>query len=237
MFFLSLEELLTSTRRSTMKLFLLLWLVTQGSLSWAEQREIIAGFSVIFAEDVDANQRAIVRAELNKDFNVISGLFSKDRLNKINKVTIWVTKNGLPEGAATYHQSAQWLAEQGKNPRMAKGIEIGNIANFVAWRKLNQPFMLLHEIAHFYHDTVLGNEDSDVKKAFERVQGSRAYEKVLYNLGGQQKAYALTNRFEFFAESTEAFFGRNDFFPFDMQDLKHFDFQTYLLMKEKWQVK
>jgi dipeptidyl-peptidase-4 len=56
-------------------------------------------------------------------------------------------------------------------------------------------------------------------------------------MGGKQKAYALTNRFEFFAESTEAFFGKNDFFPYDKEDLKKYDPQTYLLMREKWRVK
>jgi hypothetical protein len=59
---------------------------------------------------------------------------------------------------------------------------------------------------------------------------------VSHNMGGKQKAYALTNRFEYFAESTEAFFGKNDFFPYNQDDLKGFDFLTYLLIKEKWQV-
>jgi hypothetical protein len=185
---------------------------------YAEQSENILGFSVIYSDELDANSRSLIRSELNQDLTVINNLFDSEVLNKINKVKIWVTKDGLPEGAATYHQSADWLSQHGKNPKMAHGIEIGNIDNFINWRKLNQPFMLLHEIAHFYHDRVLGNEDADIKNGFNRIQQSQLYETISYNMGSKQKAYALTNRFEYFAESTEAFFGKNDFFPYDKED-------------------
>ncbi len=204
---------------------------------FSPEQETIQGFPVVFERDVDAESRSIVRSELNKDLNVINGLFNQETVNKLNKVTIWVTKNGLPDGAATYHQSAEWLSANGKDPRMAKCIEIGNVKNFVAWRRLNQRFMLLHEMAHFYHDRVLGNEDQEIQAAFVRVQKSQSYEKVPYNLGGQRRAYALTNKFEFFAESTESFFGQNDFYPFDQRALKKFDPKTYLLIRKKWQIK
>ena len=220
-----------------MKNFILLLMLMVAPLVYAEQREDILGFSVIYSDDVDENSRSLIRAELNRDLGVINALFDSEIINKINKVKIWVTKNGLPEGAATYHQSANWLVQHGKNPKMAHGIEIGNIENFIKWRTLNQPFMLLHEIAHFYHDRVLGNDDVDIKKEFNRIQEGRLYQSVSYNLGGERKAYALSNRFEFFAESTESFFGENDFFPFNRDDLKRFDLQTYLLIKEKWRVK
>ena len=215
------------------KLILLLILITAPFVH-AEQREDILGFSVIYSDDVDEGGRSLIREELNRDLGVINGLFDIEIINKINKVKIWVTKDGLPEGAATYHQSADWLSQHGKNPKMAHGIEIGNITNFIKWRQLNQPFMLLHEIAHFYHDRVLGNDDVDIKNGFNRIRQGQLYQSVSYNLGGERKAYALSNQFEFFAESTEAFFGENDFFPYNKEDLKKFDSETYLLIKEKW---
>jgi hypothetical protein len=220
-----------------MKIFISLLILINTPFVYAEQSENIQGYTVIYSDDVDVNSRSLIRDELNLDLIVINNLFDSEILNKINKVKIWVTKNGLPEGSATYHQSANWLSQNGKNPRMAHGIEIGNIDNFIKWRKLNQPYMLLHEIAHFYHDRVLGNEDADIKNGFNRIKESQLYEMVSHNMGGKQKAYALTNRFEYFAESTESFFGKNDFFPYDQEDLKGFDFLTYLLIKEKWRVK
>jgi len=38
-----------------------------------------------------------------------------------------------------------------------------------------------------------------------------------------ERAYAMTNPMEYFAESTEAFFSHNDFFPFDRAELKQHD--------------
>ena len=39
----------------------------------------------------------------------------------------------------------------------------------------------------------------------------------------EEKAYALTSATEYFAESTEAFFGTNDFYPFVRPELKEHD--------------
>ena len=46
--------------------------------------------------------------------------------------------------------------------------------------------------------------------------------------------YALNNDEEYFAETTEAYFGKNDFFPFERAELKEFDPTGYALMEEVW---
>jgi hypothetical protein len=40
------------------------------------------------------------------------------------------------------------------------------------------------------------------------------YDKVRYIHGGEKKAYATTDPKEYFAEISEAYFGKNDFYPF-----------------------
>jgi len=37
------------------------------------------------------------------------------------------------------------------------------------------------------------------------------------------RAYAMNDAKEYFAEETEAFFGRNDFYPFTREELKKHD--------------
>ena len=49
-----------------------------------------------------------------------------------------------------------------------------------------------------------------------------------------ERAYALTNAQEFFAETTEAFFGRNDFFPFTRDELRRHDPETFALLAKLW---
>ena len=42
---------------------------------------------------------------------------------------------------------------------------------------------------------------------------------------------------EYFAEATEAYFSRNDFFPFNSSELKTHDPEMYDLLTELWGVK
>jgi hypothetical protein len=48
------------------------------------------------------------------------------------------------------------------------------------------------------------------------------------------RAYAMTDPMEYFAESTEAFFSRNDFFPFDRAELERHDPEMARLLVELW---
>ena len=50
------------------------------------------------------------------------------------------------------------------------------------------------------------------------------------------RAYALTNAQEFFAEATEAFFARNDFFPYTRAELEALDPETGALLAKLWGV-
>ena len=64
-----------------------------------------------------------------------------------------------------------------------------------------------------------GFDNVEIKMAYERAKTSQSYDKVerWFSNGRpntEEKAYAMTNPMEYFAESTEAFFSRNDFFPF-----------------------
>jgi hypothetical protein len=44
----------------------------------------------------------------------------------------------------------------------------------------------------------------------------------------------LTNRFEYFAECSEAYFGRNDFYPYLRADFKSFDPIGFAAVEQVW---
>ena len=69
-----------------------------------------------------------------------------------------------------YHPNPEWLSEHGVSPEKAKCIELANVSNFLKW-SLEQPWMLLHELAHGYHHRFLdqGFENADVKAVFEQA--------------------------------------------------------------------
>jgi len=222
----------------TITLIVIVLLQFVGSIVFAKDKDLIQinGFEIIINNDVGADDRNKIIEQLKLNIGDVNRIFDSTVLVKLKKCKIFITKNGLPNGATVYHQSAEWLKENGKDPAMAHGIEIGNIKNFIEWNNLNQPSILIHELAHFWMDVIIGNNDLEIEQNYNRIASTKKYDSVEYNLGGIKRAYALTNKYEYFAESSEAFFGRNDFYPFDRNDLKSYDLNTFELIKNKWTI-
>ena len=116
---------------------------------------------------------------------------------------------------------------------MAKSIEIQNARNYLDWVD-HQPMLVLHELSHAYHHQVLGFDHKAIIKAFQNAQKEGLYDQVDYVHGGKRKAYAMSNEKEYFAELSEAYFGKNDFFPFTRSELEAHDPVGYALMQKIW---
>jgi predicted esterase len=142
---------------------------------------------------------------------------------------------------AEYHPDAGWLGRNGRDPAMAKGIEFTNVDSFEAECR-RMPALVLHELAHAYHDRVLpgGHGNATVKEAFERARASGRYEQVeRRDANGNtrlDRAYALTNPAEYFAETSEAFFSTNDFFPYVRDELEQVDPRACVMLASLWGV-
>jgi hypothetical protein len=150
----------------------------------------------------------------------IKSLLPKDRIAKLQKAAI-VLDLDYPFGSMQYHPSAQWLKEHGHSPELAKAVHIPKARELAGRLPINQqPMVILHELAHAYHDQVLGFDEPRIQKAWARFKDSGKYEKVLHIAGSLRRHYALTDHKEFFAEMTEAFFGTNDFYPIVRGELK-----------------
>ena len=150
---------------------------------------------------------------------------------ELRRVPIWL---GVEDGSsAGYHPSREWLRANGYNPDKAKSVEIGNASRFLFW-SFDQPGTVLHELAHAYHDRVLGYDHEGIRAAFRAaVEGGR-YERVLRFNGREERAYALENDQEYFAEGTEAFFGTNDWYPFVRAELLRHDPKLFEVLEEVW---
>ncbi len=151
----------------------------------------------------------------------------------LKRVPIWLGTNDGHAPCAEYHPSKDWLAKNGYNPDKAKCVEIGNAKRFLEWSP-RQPMMILHELAHAYHDQVLGFSDKTIRAAYERAKADSRYDSVRRNNGRTERAYALTDDHEYFAEASEAFFGTNDFYPFIRVELQGHDPELGRILEEVW---
>ncbi len=114
-------------------------------------------------------------------------------------------------------------------------MEVANARRFLSW-SLEQPSQILHELAHAYHDQFLpgGFQNREVKAAYDRAMKAGLYKSVLRMNGKNDKGYATSNPMEYFAETTEAFFGTNDYYPFVYPELVHHDPVAAKLLEKVW---
>ena len=196
----------------------------------------IHGFTVLLNPQVlaDARAAAEVRAELARQFGEVTEVLPPSAVSALQKVRVWVEWSKRHDGGAEFHVSQRWLEQNGYNPAKAGGIEISNSLNFVSWSRAEQPCMVLHELAHAYHILVLGENNPEIAAAYRQAVERRLYESVDYVGGGKKRAYALVNEKEYFAELSEAYFGRNDYYPFTRADLQQHDPVGYALVQRLW---
>jgi hypothetical protein len=164
----------------------------------------------------------------------ITYIVSADRLADLRKIPIWVDMTHSLE-YMQYHPSERWLTEHGYNPELAGHVHIPRARSLIdrsMWAK--HPYVVLHELAHAYHDQILGFDNAEIESVFGRAAQSGIYEKVLDHTGQTVKHYGLTNAKEYFAESTESYLGVNDFYPFVRAELRQHDPEMYALMEKIW---
>lgn len=152
------------------------------------------------------------------------------------KITLWVDDGSMPNYTAVYHPAKAWLIQNGYMEAKALGVELSNLTNFVNWSKSLQVDILLHEYSHAYHHQVMvnGYNNNMILDTYNASMASKKYESVDYLGGGKQKHYGTSNQQEYFAEMTEAYFGKNDFYPFIRSELKSFDVGSFNLMEKVW---
>lgn len=196
----------------------------------------LQGFKVLVNSEiaVKPDTQAALNLLSNK-LEEIARIVNPKQLSALKQVPIWVEYRRMSDGAVWYHRSKDWLVSQGYPADLAKSVEIKNINNFIDWQRSDQPLMVLHELAHSYQDLHLSAMQEKITAAYKSALASGKYESVPYIRGGRQRAYAMNDDFEYFAELTEAYFGKNDYYPFNRQDLKEFDPSGYQIMQDAWE--
>jgi hypothetical protein len=200
------------------------------------QVRTIHGFRVLFSARLleHKSEADEVLDELSKQLEAISKVVPAEPLRMLRRVPFWVERDFLLDKAALFRPSAENLRARGENPDKAGGVEVSNARNFVDWSRKEQPFAALHELAHAYHFHVIGYSEPAVLQAYQNAKESGLYARVKYVNGGEQPGYAATNPQEYFAELSEAYFGKNDFYPFTRAELKEYDAVGYQLMQQAW---
>lgn len=165
----------------------------------------------------------------------IAILMPPDRLAQMQRLEIWIEREHPTLKSMQYHPNIDWLKSHGHDPRLAKKVHIPRASQLLDRQQMfKHPMVVLHELAHAYHDQVLGFDYPALVEAHREAKEAGRYEKVLLFTGEYVRHYALTDHKEYFAEGTEAYFYRNDFYPFVRAELKEHDPKLHDLLEEIW---
>ena len=103
-------------------------------------------------------------------------------------------------------------------------------------------WQIVHELSHWYHWYLTNYGYSAIDQAWNAVMNPKNkkfvdYTSVEHIAGDRKTAYATVNSQEYFASLSAAYFSpANDYYPFNLADLKSFDTEGYLMVKQFWKL-
>lgn len=158
-----------------------------------------------------------------------------NKLDQLRQVTIVLDASCGDLHSMQYHPSGDWLESHGYPRDLKKCVHLPRAVDVATRRNVNeQPWVVLHELAHAYHDQVLGFDEPRILAAWKAFKADARGQSTLLFDGSRTKHYGLTDQKEFFAEMTEAYFGSNDFQPFNRAELKTDYPAIFTLLTDIW---
>ncbi|MCA9065691.1 MAG: hypothetical protein KDA96_21630, partial [Planctomycetaceae bacterium] len=100
---------------------------------------------------------------LKEQLQLVIKVLPRPALGKVRNVPIWLSPpyaNARPTGE--YHPGADWLRTAGRRPELVRCVEFTNI-DIMRQEVRRMPMMVLHELAHAYHDQKLGFDHPAIK--------------------------------------------------------------------------
>ena len=148
-------------------------------------------------------------------------------LAELRRVPIQIGLSGV-EGVLYHMASASGAGVDNRDY-----VEIAS-ARFFIRSSRHKPTVVLHELAHAFHERVLGDGNVLIHRAYLNALTHHLYERVARYDGRLVRAYALASEREYFAELTEAYFGRNDTYPFTREELRIYDAAGLAMVRTVW---
>ncbi|MEK0445715.1 MAG: hypothetical protein RLZZ399_1036 [Verrucomicrobiota bacterium] len=162
-------------------------------------------------------------------------LVTGNTLTQLRTIPLWIEREHPVLRPMQYHPSKTWLESHGHDPRLARHVHIPVARHLLSRAEmLKHPAVVLHELAHGFHDQILSFDEPRILAAFENAKRRGLYTDVLLHTGQRVRHYGLTDHKEYFAEGTESFLYRNDFFPFVRAELKEYDPLFHDLLESIW---
>jgi dipeptidyl aminopeptidase/acylaminoacyl peptidase len=195
------------------------------------QRTQMSGYRVFINNAVlaHAKEAAELRVSLAEQLAAVAKNLRPDIAEATRRAAIWVEWKSWPaDNPMSFQRSSQrqFLAEHAHDPAKANAVEVSDLKGFISRWKSGRDVMVLHELAHWYHHNVLGNDNPKLLAAYSAAKKSGHYEGI--------SDYTISDEKEYFAVLSDAWFGCGYIYPHTRDDLRSFDPAGFELVDGVW---
>jgi len=156
----------------------------------------------------------------------------EQHIPELKTVPLWISINNGDDVEFYFYETRVY--RNGIDPRMLGGIEFKNISIFLEMIE-EMPGLVIHELAHAYHKMNYKKVDPFIMRAFKHAQQENLYRTVSVKRNHRgESVYASENAFEYFADLSAMYFGSNDYYPYNSDDLKKHDPVGFKMIEEVW---
>jgi hypothetical protein len=200
------------------------------------QRRMVEGWTILISSAYTEQTLRPVLAMVKRKLKEARTILPPGAIKTLQRVKLWLEVCDWRSPEAAYHPNADWLRNRGMNPDKAGGIQI-SAADIVPWSR-EQPAMLIHELAHAFEAQMREAGRDKLRSAFYEAIISCKYANVPRRGRGEERerAYAMKDVHEYFAELSEGYFLENDYYPFNREQLKDFDPDGFAAIERLWKV-
>ena len=222
-------------------LFLILLLGDRSAIAQSTYKtENILGWTVYIQDSLIKLQPELtneVVAGLTHSLYDIRRVTPDAPLDRLQSFPIWLSVTGT-RANAEYHPSADWLKQNGHDPRKAGGIEFADmkvLKNALSFH----PWCVLELLGFGYtHKYLTESQRRRLVEIHSKASARKLYQNIIDFQGNSGASPTLATPESYFSESLTSYLGVNNTYPFNRPELRDFDADIYVLMLEligsKW---
>ncbi len=189
----------------------------------------VNGWTVYFSPRFDdrPKDRAAILRKIQSQTTEIIARVPAQHVKVMRQADIWVEASTHWRSLARYHATRTAVYQEGISKQKLRDVEI-----FGKFARQKHGSLILHELAHVYHDRKLKNKNRRIEKLYDRFKAQQP--NAIDRCGKRQEAYALWNFHEFFATFTEAYFGETCAYPYNRSTMRQAHPEVHSFMMKVW---
>lgn len=171
--------------------------------------------------------------KLSSNIEKACTIFTKAICVQFNQINYFIfTGNESRTGG---RHGGQWYFPKGNSTseKFDHSIVIRSAYDYLRYSDDAALMTAIHELSHAYYYLHYRRLYKSNINAYQNALEKKLYTNVENSRGGNiEKAYALTNEREYFAELAKIYWLHNHYFPFKREDLRSYDPEGYLMISQ-----